>query len=119
MTAHSSILAWKIPWTEEPGGLQSTESQRVGHDRAIEHVLNSVTALPIVAALHNLDCGFHRLPAWGQKLEAKVLTTEVSSGEMTITSEPGHRKIHVAVLRRLFRPSPQGLITVLGEQPSV
>ena len=29
---HSSILAWRIPWTEEPGGLQSTGSQRVGHD---------------------------------------------------------------------------------------
>ena len=29
---HSSILAWRIPWREEPGGLQSTESQRVGHD---------------------------------------------------------------------------------------
>ena len=28
----SSILAWRIPWTEEPGGLQSTGSQRVGHD---------------------------------------------------------------------------------------
>ena len=28
---HSSILAWKIPWTEEPGGLQSTRSPRVGH----------------------------------------------------------------------------------------
>ena len=32
MATHSSILAWRIPWTEEPGGLQSTESQRVGHD---------------------------------------------------------------------------------------
>ena len=32
MATHSSILAWKIPWTEEPGGLQSTGSQRVGHD---------------------------------------------------------------------------------------
>ena len=31
MTTHSSILAWGIPWTEEPGGLQSMESQRVGH----------------------------------------------------------------------------------------
>ena len=31
MATHSSILAWRIPWTEEPGGLQSTESQRVGH----------------------------------------------------------------------------------------
>ena len=29
---HSSILAWRIPWMEEPGGLQSTGSQRVGHD---------------------------------------------------------------------------------------
>ena len=32
MAAHSSILAWRIPWTEEPGGLQSMGSQRVGHD---------------------------------------------------------------------------------------
>ena len=30
---HSSILAWRIPWTEEPCRLQSMESQRVGHDR--------------------------------------------------------------------------------------
>ena len=34
MAPHSSTLAWKIPWTEEPGRLQSMESQRVGHDRA-------------------------------------------------------------------------------------
>ena len=32
MAAHSSILAWRIPWTEEPGGLLSTGSQGVGHD---------------------------------------------------------------------------------------
>ena len=32
MAAHSSFLAWRIPWTEEPGGLQSMGSQRVGHD---------------------------------------------------------------------------------------
>ena len=29
---HSSILAWRIPWTEDPGGLRSMESKRVGHD---------------------------------------------------------------------------------------
>ena len=34
MATHSSILAWRIPWTEKPGGLQSTGSQRVGHDWA-------------------------------------------------------------------------------------
>ena len=33
MATHSSILAWRIPWTEKPGGLQSMGSQRVGHDR--------------------------------------------------------------------------------------
>ena len=32
MATHSSILAWRIPWTEEPGGLQSMWSQRVRHD---------------------------------------------------------------------------------------
>ena len=32
MATHSSILAWRIPWTEKPGGLQSIESHRVGHD---------------------------------------------------------------------------------------
>ena len=32
MATHSSMLAWEIPWTEEPGGLQSMGSQRVGHN---------------------------------------------------------------------------------------
>ena len=32
LATHSRILAWRIPWTEEPGGLQSVGSQRVGHD---------------------------------------------------------------------------------------
>ena len=32
MATHSSILAWRIPWTEEPGGLLSMGSHRVGHD---------------------------------------------------------------------------------------
>ena len=32
MVTHSRILAWRIPWTEEPGGLKSIGSQRIGHD---------------------------------------------------------------------------------------
>ena len=32
MATHSNVLDWQIPWTEEPGGLRSMESQRVGHD---------------------------------------------------------------------------------------
>ena len=37
MATHSSILAWKIPWREEPGRLQSLWWQRVGHDRITEN----------------------------------------------------------------------------------
>ena len=44
MAAHSSTLAWKIPWTEEPGGLQSMGSLRVRHDWA--------TSLPLFTFLH-------------------------------------------------------------------
>ena len=38
MATYSSILAWQIPWTEEPGGLQSMGSHRVGYDLACTHV---------------------------------------------------------------------------------
>ena len=45
MATHSSILAWRIPWTEEPGGLQSVGSQRVGHDWATSLSLSQSLAL--------------------------------------------------------------------------
>ena len=44
MATHSSILAWRIPWTEEPGGLQSVGSLRVGHD--------SVASLSLFTFMH-------------------------------------------------------------------
>ena len=43
MATHSSTLAWRIPWTEEPGGLQSTGSQRVGHDWVTKQPKHSLT----------------------------------------------------------------------------
>ena len=49
MATHSSILAWKIPWTEEPGRLQSMGSQRVRHDRA--------TSLQF--QIQTIGCTFH------------------------------------------------------------
>ena len=39
MATHSGTLAWKIPWTEEPGGLQSMGSLRVGHDLVMKQQL--------------------------------------------------------------------------------
>ena len=61
MATHSSILAWRILWTEEPGGLQSMRSQRVGHDWASNMFLFSwcraqflVVGVPVVTA-HGLS----------------------------------------------------------------
>ena len=45
MATHSSILAWRIPWTEDPGRLQSTGLQRVRHDWAAEHTRQMVSVL--------------------------------------------------------------------------
>jgi len=45
MAAHSSILAWKIPWTVEPGRLPSTGWQRVGHDGATSLSLFTFTII--------------------------------------------------------------------------
>ena len=56
MVTHSSILAWRIPWTEEPGRLQSTGSQRVGHDWA--------TSLSLFHFMPSLSCGMWDLVPW-------------------------------------------------------
>ena len=45
MATHSSILAWEVPWTEEPGRLQSTGSQTVGHDLVTKQQIEDVIIL--------------------------------------------------------------------------
>ena len=47
MATHSSIPAWRIPWTEEPGGLQSTARQRAGHDWVSEHTHSTHTTFHV------------------------------------------------------------------------
>ena len=54
MATHSSILAWRIPWTEEPGGLQSMGLQRIGHDLATKQQQDYVSAIQrLVCQLRN------------------------------------------------------------------
>ena len=48
MLAHSSILAWRIPWTEEPGGLQSMRLQRVEHNLVTKQQQQEDTLKPFV-----------------------------------------------------------------------
>ena len=101
MATHSSILAWRIPWTEEPGRLQSMGSQRVGHERLTpllpvklrmwkraEHSWRSVS---ICARL------VHKIPVWELwklRLEraerarsCKTLIVEGCSGDLTRRSQ--------------------------------
>ena len=51
MATHSSVFAWKIPWTEKPGGLQSMGLQRVGQDSATEHkiVISEVNTVKVLS----------------------------------------------------------------------
>ena len=52
MATHSNILAWKIPWMEEPGGLQSKGSQRAGHDWE-----TSLSLFTIIYGLYYVEVG--------------------------------------------------------------
>ena len=50
MATHFSVLAWRIPWTEEPSRPQSTGSQRVGHDRETKHSTAHIAFRPLDSA---------------------------------------------------------------------
>ena len=57
MVTHSSILAWRIPWTEKPGRLQSTGSQRVGHDFTFTFTFNLHNTLRFInATFQDFSC---------------------------------------------------------------
>ena len=51
MATHSSILAWKTPWTEEPGGLQLMELQRIKHNSAHTHNNNTHKGIFVISEL--------------------------------------------------------------------
>ena len=64
---HSSVLAWEIPWTEEPGGLQFTGSQRVGRDlvtKTTNSIHNTFVTPWTVAHQAPLSVGFSRQEYW-------------------------------------------------------
>ena len=89
MATHSSILAWEIPWTEEPDGLQSMRLQRVGHDWATSlHftslVAQSVKNLPVVKETWVWSLG------WEDPLEKEMTThSSILAWKISWTQEPG------------------------------
>ena len=91
---HSSILAWRIPWTEEPGGLQSIGSQRVRHEWATF----TFTCLHIVSSSQNFlrpRCSASQLPLgslrWGwRKNPLVLLPMELKSVPLTSLCNEGY-----------------------------
>ena len=79
MATHSSILAWKISWTEEPRGLQSMGSQRVRQDLATQQQLGNILDYNFLFLLQKYCLCFQKLGALGEvqisQLQETSLTT--------------------------------------------
>ena len=92
MAAHFSILAWKIPWTVEPGRLQSTGLQKVRHDRAHTYtrvfIISQVNEWPHVAGSSMISADIRGSPcylifhiydsSWGVKMVNHLFLTFIS-----------------------------------------
>ena len=101
---HSSILAWKIPWTEEPGGLSSMELQRVGHDWATELNWWLLYGLPkwlsdkesaCHCRRHGFDPWIGKVP-WRRKwqpLQYFYLENTMDRGAWWATVQRGHKRL--------------------------
>ena len=102
MATHSSILAWRTPWAEEPGRLQSTGSQRVRHDQATEHntrlllllLLSRFNRVQLCAtpqtAAHQapLSLGFSRQEHWSRlPFPSPMRESEVTQSCPTVSNE--------------------------------
>ena len=97
MATHFSILAWRIPWTEEPGGLQSMGSQRVGHNWATNTTTTKLSATArIIVQLYveNGSFSMRRLRIWHKQIHDELEKKPwqlVNSLCMSINLCPAHR----------------------------
>ena len=105
MTTHSSILAWKIPWTEEPSRLQFMESQKVGSDltystQDIYIYINNNTYIYIYNKIHTYIYKNNRTKKMGNEL---ILTKWSStSSSLTVTHTTNNRRHRFDLLNIQF-----------------
>ena len=93
MATHSSILAWRIPWTEESGGLQSTGLQRVGHNWATSLSLSSI--YEGINQMHKYDLRLFAGVPWSSSI---TLFLYFSKNKTIITISSLKTKIGSAVM---------------------
>ena len=96
---HCSVLAWKIPWTEEPGGLQSMGSQRVGHDRVTSLSLSLHEAMSFYRNLR--ITGITDTTLWDRMLKCKSMA--ITSGD---EGKPGNSQ-------NVLQPEGAAVLTLL------
>ena len=82
MATHSSILAWKILWSEEPGSLQSMRLQRVGHDWATSLSLSLLLIISVVTSTQKQDSPSHRVASKKHQKAAKIHQVFPQSGRL-------------------------------------
>ena len=111
MTTHHSTLAWRIPWTEEPGGLQSTGSQRVRHDGSNLARRHALLKQKVGQLFHVGGC-------WPQGQFPSVLTTVVHYSLLpsTMLTQVEHTHGHVCTDTHMHRASRPLLTLTLWEE---
>ena len=97
MATHSSILAWRIPWMEDPGGLQSMKSQRVGYDWATDTLCPQHKAITILFSV-TMSAFFYVLLAL-----QKCLSTH-DKGYQTIWLNIKHQHIQTPIWLLIYWP---------------
>ena len=80
MTTHSNILDWEVPWTEEPGGLQSMDHNKLGHDLASKQKNEDYN---IVTKKEKRICWLLKVLLWNQKVSEQERTLGVLDSNHT------------------------------------
>ena len=130
MTTHSSTLAWKIPWTEEPGGLQSMGSLRVGHDWVISLSLSCIGEengkLLQCSCLENSRDGgawWAAIYAVAQSRTRLKRLSSSSSSRLVITFLPRSKRLLISWLQSptavILEPPKIKSVTVSTVSPSI
>ena len=86
MARHSSILAWRTPWTEEPGRLQSIGTQRVGHNWSTDQQQYNTTMYSTIPLLVKGKYAFPGLSHWRGGLSWQLASLQPSNSPSVVTS---------------------------------
>ena len=115
MATHSSILAWRIPWTEEPGGLQSMRLQRVRRDLA--HTQHNIYILK--GTKMRVSTKLSRFIVFANQPSVDTKLRQHRESAVVISSGPAGVRRRISVLTRVVGSIQEGLRPTLGSSMSL